>query len=293
MSVALSKCIFIVIFRLYNCAIHVVFRWCCVGSIISSVWVCHITGEATPVPLKKVVYPPFPHTGALLSFLITMEFVIAGVTSLTLNFQTTFLFHQWYFFCLCTDGLWLSYHISVKNWWFLFPSFLSPCSFDTINMQSDVYFILLILSCLQFIAEGNSLAIFLSLVWPHYFVCSSVIFVNQRSFRFNFCVCPQSVNLEVYKFSLKVVIFLYSKVLNSGYSDITWVTNFSCIIMWIMLRGNMCQTLVFWSHTTSSPLRILNDLTTSACMKVRGQLVKFCLLLLPWGFRKWNSGHQI
>lgn len=93
MSVALSKCSFTVIFRLYNCAIHVVLGdavWALLSHRFESV----ITGEATPVPLKKVVCPPFPHTDALLPFLITMEFVIAGVTSLTLNFQATFLFHQ-------------------------------------------------------------------------------------------------------------------------------------------------------------------------------------------------------
>lgn len=169
---------------------------------------------------------------------------------------------------------------------FLFSQFLSFS--HLILLLCNLLFTLFywFLSCLQFIAEGNSLAIFLNLVWPHYFVYSSVLFVTQRSFRFNFCVCPQSVDFEVYKLFLKVVVFLYRKILNSGYSHITCVTHFSCIILWIMLSGNICQTLIFWSRMTLSLLWILNDLTTSACMKVRGQLVEVCLLLLPWGFRK-------
>lgn len=130
-----------------------------------------------------VVYPPFPHTEALLPFLITMEFVIAAVTSLTLNFQATYFSFSSMIFFLYTDGLWLSYHRSVKNWWFLFPSFYH--SIHLILLLCNLLFTLFywFLNCLEFIAGGNSLAIFLNLVCLLYVLfsdfCHSKIFQVQ------------------------------------------------------------------------------------------------------------------
>lgn len=94
MSVALSKCIFNIISRLYNCANHLVFRQRSVGSFMSSIWVCHIIGEATLSYLKKVMYPVFPNIDILRTFPIAVQFAVTGMTSLTPNPQATS------FFCL-------------------------------------------------------------------------------------------------------------------------------------------------------------------------------------------------